>query len=229
MADQIVSQNVVPFVERFPEDVIDPEARRRLIHYTERLDSVFRVDERGRAVADVQELRDLAANGDFFAPLMTKALSEVLAETDGRELVDQHGRMQALTKAELEDFPREPSVENINRFVAQLDPDIARRLKGLKIPVIGDQPPPTQPEDFPAIPPDEVPDKIKAFKECLKQNLGAFALAMVLVVIGAILAVVGVFVPPVESVAAWIILTVGVVVGAYVIGCLVAAGFLRQD
>jgi hypothetical protein len=229
VADQIVSQNVVPFVEQLPEDMIDPEAKRRLIHYTERLDSVFRVDERGRMVADVQELRDLAANGDFFAPLMTKALSEVLAEADGRELVDERGRMQALTKAQLEQFPREPSVESINRFIAEIDPDIARRLKGLKIPVIGDQPPPTQAEDFPAIPPDEVPDKLQAFKDCLKQNLGAFALAMVLVVIGAILAVVGVFVPPVESVAAWIILTVGVVVGGYVIGCLVGAGLLRQD
>jgi hypothetical protein len=225
MAELSLTQDVVPIVERLPKDMIDPEAKRRLIQYTEQLESVFSVDERGRVVADVRALHDLAANGDFFTPLLTKELHEVLSEVEGeRELVDENGEMQPLTKAQLEELPRELSVESLDRFVAGLDPELAERLRGLKIVLIGDQP---GPEDAERIPTAQVAGNLAAFKDCLKRNLRAFLFALVLAAIGAILAIVGVFVPPAASVAVWIIATFGVIVGGYIIGCLIAAGFLR--
>ena len=227
MATQAITAGALPFIDRLPKDLIDPDARDRARRFTERLGEVIRIDDKGRAVADRAGLEKLAGDRAFFSPSVSKALLSQLKAMRERQFVDEAGVVRPLNAAELEQLPREPSAADIDKWAV----DLSSRFEGisnLDIAVVGDATQPTEdpPEPIPA---DEVDGKLKQFFQCLKEDVGAFAFALVVATIGVIMAIVGVFVPPVEAAAWWILSVYGAVVGAYIIHCLTVVGFLRED
>ena len=227
MATQAVTAGALSFIDRLPKDLIDPDARDRLKRFTERLGDVNRVDDRGRAVADRAGLEKLAGDRAFFSPSVSKALKSQIAAVRARQLVDEAGLVRPLNAAELEKLPREPSAADIDKWAV----DLSARFEGiskLDLAVVGDATQPTEDPPDP-IPPDQVDGKIKQFLKCLKEDVGAFVLALVVATMGVLMAIVGVFVPPVEAAAWWIIAVYGSVVAAYIIHCLTVVGFLRED
>ena len=227
MASQAATAGALSFIDRLPKDLIDPDARDRLRRFTERLGDVIRIDDKGRAVADRAGLEKLAGDRKFFSPSVSKALRSEIASVHERELVDEAGDVRPLNAAEIDRLPRNPSVADIDRWAVDISPRF-EGLSKLELAVVGDATQPTQDPPQP-IPADQVDGKVKQFFKCLKEHVGAFAIAVVVATIGIILAVVGLFVPPVEAAAGWILAVYGAVVGAYIIHCLTLVGFLRED
>jgi hypothetical protein len=227
MASEAVTASALTFIDRLPKDLIDPDARERLRRFTERLGDVIRLDDKGRAVAERAGLEKLAGDRAFFSPSVSKALRSQIAAVDQRTLVDEAGLVAPLSAAELDRLPKELTAADIDRWAVDLSPRF-EGLSKLKLAVVADA---LQPTEDPPVPISEaeVPDRLKRFFQCLKKEVGAFALALVAATIGVILAVVGLFVPPVEAAAWWIIAVYGGVVGAYIIHCLTLVGFLRED
>jgi hypothetical protein len=228
MATEAATAGALTFIDRLPKDLIDPDARDRLRRFTERLGRVIRIDDRGRAVADRTGLEKLVGDRELFSPSVSKALRTELAEVRQRELVDEAGVVRPLSAAEIDRLPKQPSAVDIDGWAVELSPRF-EGLSKLKLAVIADalqQPTEAPPAPIPAA---EVPDRVKRFFKCLKENVGAFAIVVVVATIGVILAVVGLFVPPVEAAAGWILAVYGAVVGAYIIHCLTLVGFLRDD
>jgi hypothetical protein len=227
MASEAVTAGAFAFIDRLPKDLIDPDARDRLRRFTERLGDVLRIDDKGHAVADRAGLEKLAGDRKFFSPSVSKALQSQIAAVDQRKLVDDARVVRPLSAAEIDRLPQELSAADIDKWAVDLSPRF-KELPKLKLAVIADALQPT--EDPPApIPEGEVADRVKRFFDCLKEDVGFVALALVVATIGIILAVVGLFVPPVEAAAGWILAVYGTVVAAYIIHCLTVVGFLRQD
>lgn len=226
MADGGTTATAIDLIERLPKDVLDPEARERLKRFTERIGAAMRTDEEGRTVADRRALVELAGDGEFFPPSVSKALLRALEGADTDELVDERGLVRPLSRADLAKLPGDLTAENIDGFLAGLE----SRLEGLsKLEIIPLEDIPQAAEGEEPIPQEDVPEKLEAFKECLKENFGYFVLMLVLAGIGVILAIVGVFVPPVEPAALWITAVFGSVVAGYIIHCLTIAGFFREN
>jgi hypothetical protein len=226
MASEAVTAGALAFVDRLPKDLIDPDARDRLRRFTERLGEVIRIED-GRAVASRDGLEKLASDRELFSPSVSKALQSRLADVKERRLVDEHRVVRPLGPAEIKRLPRHPSAEDIDKWAVGISPRF-EGLPKLTLSVITDALEPAQ--DFPdPIPEEEVADRLDRFFDCLKHDVGALTIALVVATIGVILAVVGVFVPPVEAAAGWILAVYGAVVGAYIIHCLTVAGFLRED
>ena len=217
-----LTKNAVPLAERLPEDLIDAEARDRLVRFLDRIGEVARIDERGRAVADRSGLESLLSDGALPSRSASEALGRRLAEADERELVDEGGRVRPLSAEEVERLTSDLTREGLDRALSELVPD--RPWADLVIAVFEDGPQPAN-ETTDTISPEEVDGKVRAFLDCVKEDFGLFALLVAGTAIGIILAIYGVAFPPIEIAAVEIILIFGAEVAAFIMHCLVKAGF----
>ena len=222
MAERELTENALPLVERLPKDLIDPDARDRLARFLRRVGEVVTIDERGRAVADSKGLHALVTDAEFFPPSVSKALESRLADVGDEVGDDERGRVRPLSPEDIDRMTSDLTREGLDSALSDLIAD--RPWAGTEIATIEDGPQPAEDPPEP-IPQEDVDGKLDAFFDCIKEDVGYLAVVVVMTAIGIILAIVGVFVPPVEIAAVQIIIIFGAELGAYIMHCLVKAGF----
>jgi hypothetical protein len=217
-------RGVSPLLRRLPKDALAPEARQRLEQYTERVVALLRPGAGREPGVDRGELERLVADPELFSPQASRALTAVIERHAGRPHSSRHGlEPKPITEAEIEQagLPQQPTLADLEQFLGRVIPDFSEKaLSDDRLKEIAAQLDPGVPEDG-----GDQAGSVDEFMQCLDGKLGILAIAVVVVLLGALLIVATGLGPIGIPLAVWCVSAYGAALAAVVIGCLAEAGF----